>query len=32
MQKQMAQELGYKLVDYRLEIYAVPIEKNDEVK
>ena len=31
MQKQMAQELGYKLVDYRLEIYAVPIEKNDEV-
>lgn len=27
MQKQMAQELGYKLVDYRLEIYATPIEK-----
>tara|TARA_B100000989_G_scaffold56652_3_gene38328 strand:+ start:4760 stop:5182 length:423 start_codon:yes stop_codon:yes gene_type:complete len=27
MQKQMAQELGYKLVDYRLEIYAIPIEK-----
>ena len=27
MQKQMAQELGYKLVDYRLEIYAVPIDK-----
>ena len=25
MQKQMANELGYKLVDYRLEIYAVPI-------
>ncbi len=28
VQKQMAQELGYKLVDYRLEIYAVPLEKN----
>ena len=27
MQKQMAQELGYKLVDCRLEIYAVPIDK-----
>ena len=27
MQKQMAQELGYKLVDYRLEIYAIPIDK-----
>lgn len=27
MQKQMAQELGYKLVDYRLELYAVPLEK-----
>ena len=27
MQKQMAQELGYKLVDYRLELYAIPIEK-----
>ena len=25
MQKQMAQELGYKLVDYRLELYAIPI-------
>tara|TARA_B100000989_G_scaffold296309_1_gene279282 strand:- start:2413 stop:2820 length:408 start_codon:yes stop_codon:yes gene_type:complete len=25
MQKQMANELGYKLVDYRLELYAVPI-------
>ena len=28
VQKQMAQELGYKLVDYRLEIYAVPLEKD----
>ena len=27
MQKQMAQELGYKLVDYRLELYATPVEK-----
>ena len=27
MQKQMAQELGYKLVDYRLELYAVPVDK-----
>lgn len=27
MQKQMAQELGYKLIDYRLEIYAIPIKK-----
>ena len=27
MQKQMAEELGYKLVDYRLEIYAVPVKK-----
>ena len=30
VQKQMAQELGYKLVDYRLEIYAVPLEKTKE--
>ena len=27
MQKQMAQELGYKLVDYRLELYGVPVHK-----
>ena len=26
MQKQMAQELGYELIDYRLELYAVPIK------
>ena len=32
VQKQMAQELGYKLVDYRLEIYAVPLEKNKKEK
>ena len=30
MQKQMAQELGYQLVDYRLELYAVPIEKKNK--
>ena len=29
MQKQMAQELGYKLVDYRLELYAIPIDKKN---
>tara|TARA_X000001036_G_C20570274_1_gene762345 strand:- start:180 stop:599 length:420 start_codon:yes stop_codon:yes gene_type:complete len=27
MQKQVAKEMGYKLVDYRLEIYAVPIKR-----
>ena len=27
MQKQMAQELGYKLVDYRLELYGVSQKK-----
>ena len=27
MQKQMAQELGYDLIDYRLELYAVPIKR-----
>lgn len=27
MQKQMANELGYKLVDYRLELYGKPIKK-----
>ena len=27
MQKQMAKELGYDLVDYRLEIYATPSKK-----
>ena len=26
MQKQVAREMGYKLIDYRLEIYAVPIK------
>ena len=29
MQKQMAQELGYKLVDYRLELYAIPLDKKN---
>ena len=27
MQKQMAEELGYKLIDYRLELYAIPIKE-----
>ena len=26
MQKQVAKEMGFKLIDYRLELYAVPIE------
>ena len=26
MQKQVAKEMGYKLVDYRLELYAVPVK------
>ena len=26
MQKQVAKELGYKLIDYRLELYAVPVK------
>jgi len=30
MQKQMAKELGYDLVDYRLEIYAVPSKNKKE--
>ena len=30
MQKQMAQELGYKLVDYRLELYATPLAKKKQ--
>ena len=27
LQKEIAKKLGYKLVDHRLELYAVPIEK-----
>ena len=30
LQEEIARELGYKLVDHRLELYAVPIEKPDE--
>ena len=26
MQKQVAKEMGYKLIDYRLELYAVPVK------
>ncbi|MDJ0919839.1 MAG: Fur family transcriptional regulator [Henriciella sp.] len=29
LQEQIANELGYKLVDHRLELYAVPISKDD---
>lgn len=27
MQKQVAKEMGYQLIDYRLEIYAIPIKR-----
>ena len=30
LQEEIARELGYQLVDHRLELYAVPIEKPDE--
>jgi Fur family ferric uptake transcriptional regulator len=30
LQEEIARELGYKLVDHRLELYAVPIEKPDK--
>lgn len=30
LQEEIARELGYKLVDHRLELYGVPIEKPDE--
>ena len=29
LQRAVAEELGYKLVDHRLELYAVPIKKED---
>ncbi len=32
MQKQVAREMGYKLIDYRLEIYAVPIKSKRSKK
>ena len=32
MQKQVAKEMGYKLIDYRLELYAVPIENKRSEK
>lgn len=32
MQKQVAKEMGFKLIDYRLELYAVPIERNRSKK
>ena len=30
MQKQVAKEMGYKLMDYRLELYAVPIKNRSK--
>ena len=30
MQKQVAKEMGYKLVDYRLELYAVPVKNRSK--
>ena len=30
MQKQVAKEMGYKLIDYRLELYAIPIKSTKE--
>ncbi len=32
MQKQVAKEMGYQLIDYRLEIYAVPIKSKRSKK
>ncbi len=32
MQKQVAKEMGYQLIDYRLEIYAVPIKRKPSKK
>ncbi len=32
MQKQVAKEMGFKLVDYRLELYAVPIKNTRSKK
>ena len=32
MQKQVAKEMGFKLLDYRLEIYAVPIKRQGKKK
>jgi Fur family ferric uptake transcriptional regulator len=28
IQERIARELGYRLVDHRLELYAVPLDKN----
>ena len=30
LQKRIAEEHGYKLVDHRLELYGVPLEKKDD--
>lgn len=30
LQRQVARELGFRLVDHRLELYAVPLDEHDE--
>ena len=30
MQKQVAKEMGYELIDYRLELYAVPVKSRSK--
>ena len=30
LQEAIARELGHKLIDHRLELYGVPLKKNDE--
>ena len=32
LQKEIAKKLGYKLVDHRLELYAVPLKSNSDIK
>ena len=29
LQERVARELGFKLVDHRLELYGVPLDEND---
>jgi Fur family ferric uptake transcriptional regulator len=30
LQEAIARELGYKLIDHRMELYGVPLKTNDE--
>ena len=32
LQHEIAKKLGYKLVDHRLELYAVPLDENEEAQ